>query len=313
MSTELAVEDDSANHSQKLKADLCMFCVAAIWGINMPIMKFALVRVDAFLFNATRLLISALVLAVIVWHQKATILNRNSQASTWQQQMVRIGVFAFLTGFAYQVLFLVGINQTSAGNTALIMSALPMWTALLATILTKEYLNRFAWSGLLVAMTGTLIVTLTVPRTGAGEGSILGNLLVAAATFSWALGSVWSRPMMKEISPIGLAFCGVALPVPLHFLVARYAWEKMPVFVSDPWLLAAVLFSGGLSTGLAYAMWNFGVKILGTSHAAIFQNLVPFFALFFSWMILAEVPGWLQVLGGCITLVGLVIMRRHRD
>lgn len=301
-----------APRSRAMIADGCMLAVALIWGINMPIMKFALSRVDEYLFNAMRLLVSAIVLALIAWQQKATVINRDENAPPVWRQIGMIVVFAFLTGFAYQMLFLLGINQTSAGNTALIMSALPIWTALLAMVLIKERLTGNAWVGLAVALVGTIVVTLTVPRTGLQGTSLWGNFLVSAATFSWALGSVWSRPMMNQISPIGLAFCGVALAVPAHFIVCQHAYSELYLFVEDFWLLAALLFSGGFSTGLAYAFWNYGVKMLGTSHAAVYQNLVPFFALITSWLLIGEVPGWMQLIGGTIILTGLFIMRKNR-
>lgn len=313
MMVDEAEKESESTSSRQFSADLCMLGVAAIWGLNMPIMKFALSRVDEYLFNAMRLFVSAIVLAIFVFWQKAKILNRAEGATPISQQIWMICTFAFFTGFAYQLLFLFGIDRTTAGNTALIMSALPMWTAILAFFLIGERLNLPACVGLLVALIGTLIVTMTVPRSFGAEGSLLGNLLVSAATFSWALGSVWSKPMMKNISPIGLAFFGVALAVPAHFLVAMPAMNQVNQFLKDPLLLIALLFSGGFSTGLAYAMWNYGVKMLGTSHAAVFQNLVPFFALFASWILLGEIPGWLQVIGGVVILAGLVAMRRNRE
>ena len=118
---------------------------------------------------------------------------------------------------------------------------------------------------------------------------------------------------MNSTSPLALAFCGVLLAVPLHYVVASHALPQMQRFFSDPVLAAAVLFSGAFSTGIAYALWNFGVKILGTSHAAVFQNLVPFFALLAGWPLLGEIPVWLQIAGGLIIVTGLVIMRRNRS
>ena len=122
-----------------------MLSVAVIWGLNMPIMKFSLARVDPFLFNAMRLAISAVVLGLIVWWRGDPIVDWESKERSPRKQMFLIVLFAFLTGFAYQVLFLLGIDRTSAGNTALIMSALPMWTALLAMLLINEKLSRNAW------------------------------------------------------------------------------------------------------------------------------------------------------------------------
>ena len=289
-----------------------MLSVALIWGLNMPIMKFALSRVDEYLFNAMRLFVSAVVLGAIVAWRRDGIVSWDSKERSPRQQILLILLYSFLSGFAYQVLFCLGIDRTTAGNTALIMSALPMWTALLAMVLIQERLTRKAWGGLFIALLGTIVVTMTVPSGSGGEGSLLGNMLVAAATFAWALGSVSSRPIMNQVSPIGLAFVGVAIAVPLHFLVASHAWDQLPNFVNDPWLLLALLFSGGFSTGLAYAFWNFGVKVLGTSHAAIYQNMVPFVAIIASWLLIGEIPKWLQLVGGAIIIFGLVVMRRNR-
>ena len=314
--------DEPPNHDIKQRtwlADANLFVVAVIWGVNMPIMKFALGRVDEYLFNAVRLTLSAAVLGVLVIAGKRRRQNQiqstkssNRHESKDPRRYWRdITIFAFLTGFGYQVLFLLGINETSAGNTALIMSAIPMWTAVLAMWWLKETLNRKAWIGLLVALAGVLTVTLAKPGASA-TGSLHGNLLVSTAALAWAIGSVVSRPMMQWISPLRLAFYSVAMSVPLHFLVAVHAWDQFHVFWNDPWLTAALVYSGTFSTGIAIAMWNLGVQQLGASHAAGYQNLVPLIALLASWLFISELPYPLQLFGGSLILSGLFVMRRFR-
>lgn len=296
-----------------LLADIGLLSVAIIWGLNMSVMKFALARVDAYLFNATRLLVSAIVLALILWWQKSPITDRSADAKPVWYQWAMICVFALFSGFAYQLLFLLGIDRTSAGNTALIMSAIPMWTAILAFTLLRERIRPLAWLGLLFAVLGTIVVTLAVVPDSASGSSMTGNLIVAAAALMWAMGTVASRPIMNSVGPLPLAFCGVAISVPFHFLIATASLSEVGKFFSDPWLLAALLYSGGLSTGVAYYLWNYGIKILGAAHTAIFQNLVPFFALLFAWLILNEIPVMLQFVGGGLIITGVVIMRKHRD
>lgn len=296
-----------------LLADIGLLSVALIWGLNMSVMKFALARVDAYVFNATRLLISAIVLALIVYWQKSGITDRSPDAKPVWYQWVMICVFAMFSGFAYQLLFLIGIDNTSAGNTALIMSAIPMWTAILAFIMLKEKIRPLAWIGLLFALLGTMVVTLAVVPVSASGSSLKGNLIIAAAALMWALGTVVSRPIMKSVAPLPLAFCGVAIAVPFHFLIAADSLSEIRCFFQDPWLAIALLYSGALSTGVAYYLWNYGIKVLGAAHTAIFQNLVPFFALFFAWLILGEIPVTLQIVGGGLIVAGVVIMRKQRD
>ncbi len=289
-----------------------MLAVAAIWGINMPIMKFALGRMDEYLFNFMRLALSTLVLAVCVLWMRPQFLASGPTAPPRSRQIGLIIIFSILTGFAYQVLFLLGINQTSAGNTALIMSAIPMWIAILSFFFLRERLPKAAWIGLSSAMIGTLVVTLSRIGPDYQGITLAGNLLVSAAAFSWAAGSVWSRPIMRSISPMALAFCGVAIALPGHLAVAWNVLDELPEVFSDGWLVAALLYSGIFSTGLAYAMWNHGIQLLGASHAAVFQNLVPFFALIFSWLLIGEQPFLLQLVGGGLIIAGLMIMRQSR-
>ena len=45
--------------------DASLLGVALIWGVNIPIMKIGLEQVDVYVFNAIRLVISAIVLATL--------------------------------------------------------------------------------------------------------------------------------------------------------------------------------------------------------------------------------------------------------
>lgn len=271
-------------------------------------MKYAIERMDKYSFNAIRLLISAVVLGLIVWWLKAPVIDRRENAKPVKTQWMHISLFAILTGFGYQVLFLIGIDSTSAGNTSLILSAIPMWAAILSFFFLKERMPVASWGGLLVAVIGVLVVTLSNASAGNSSNSVAGNLLVSAAAFSWAAASVWSMPMMRHISPVALTFYSIAMAIPLHFVIAGTGIEYMVLF-DDPWLLLAILYSGIFSTGVASALWNFGLKYVGPSHATAFQYLVPIIALIASWVMLGEVPFALQIGGGVLIIMGLVVMR----
>ncbi len=122
-----------------------------------------------------------------------------------------------------------------------------------------------------------------------------------------------SKPLVKNISPIALTCFSISITLPLHFLITPDAWKAVQVILSDRNLILAILYSGIFSTGLATAMWNIGVKQVGPSHAAGFQNLVPLIALGASWVLIGEVPFLIQVLGGLLIIVGLITMRMQRN
>ena len=310
-------------------ADSNLVAVAVIWGINMPIMKFALGRTDPYLFNAMRLTCSAIALGTCVT-VLARLKSRKSRGDSSgsnkgrpekrpgysRSQWLNILWFSFLAGFLYQVCFLLGINATTAGNTAIIMSAVPVWTAILAFMWLRERLSSRGWAGLLIAFVGVLVVTFGKPTivegSAAAVSSLKGNLIVSLGAFTWAFASVWSRPLMKSVAPLNLAFFSIVLTVPFHYLIAGSALSGLAACFQDPWLIAAIVYSGTFSTGLAYAMWNYGIHQLGASHAAGFQNLVPLVALVASWALIGEVPFPLQLVGGCLIIAGLLNMRWNR-
>ena len=288
-------------------ADISLFGVAAIWGINIPVMKSALTGVDVFVFNAIRLTVSSIVLAACCGLERPKVPMRK-----WPWE--RLIIYSILAGAAYQVMFLLGIAQTTSGNTALIIATVPMWTALMAYVFLGEQLRRIAWVGLSIALIGTIIVALQ--KDDVSSGYFLGNLIVVAAALLWSAGTVFSRPLLKSqvVSPMQLAAVGAVLALPIHLAFGAWNLPTMPNSkLSDWWFWVVVAYSGILSSGLAQPMWNFGVRIAGSAHAAVIQNLIPVVAIIVGWAMGGEIPTSAQFQGGFLILSGLFLMRSGRN
>jgi len=300
--------------------------VAVIWGVNVPVMKAALADLHPFAFNALRLSLSVAVLgaAEAIGAAGATGATgatgaagairgpggapASARAKTpWRDVLI----FAVLTSLGYQALFISGIARTSAGHTGFLIASGPMWTALIAGALGVERVPRRAWFGLVVAFVGTSLV---VAAARGGEATLLGNLLVLAAMVSWALGTVRSRAVLLRMSSIRLAFLAGLVSLPGHWLVAAPHLGSMRALAGEHGarLLACVAYSGALSTGLAYVLWNRSVAGIGPARTAAFTNLVPLVAAAVAWAMLGERPGPLQLVGGALVLVGIASWRARR-
>jgi len=288
--------------------DASLIGVALIWGINIPIMKIGLDQVDVYVFNAVRLVISALVLgAFAIRERRRGILPQPGLTKR------SILIYAVIVSGLYQLLFLLGIARTASGNTALIIATVPMWTALLARVFLHEKLRKLAWCGLTIALTGTVIVAVQKSNISVAGENFVGNLFVLGAALTWAIGTVYSRPMLKKISPMQLSACSAAIGLPLHlmFAIGRYSESVQALQSANLWLI--IFYSGVLSTGLALPMWSFGVRHAGAAHAAIIQNLVPLIAVVAAWISRGETITTPQLIGGTLIIGGLVIMRSTRQ
>ncbi|MDA1230039.1 MAG: DMT family transporter, partial [Planctomycetota bacterium] len=259
-------------------------------------------------------------------------------------------IYAFIVSVAYQFLFLLAIARATSADVALIMATVPMWTAIGARYFLKEFLPPMAWIGLIIAFAGTMIVTLhKVPAPTKMEQSVTsdespvdqdrilaapdavevqtlagvppeqlsGNLLALSAALAWAGGTVFSRPLLRKISPIQLSASSATLGLPFHIMIAvwmgRDSLPTSAAAMQDASLIACVVYSGTLSTGLALAMWSYGVKQAGAAHAAMIQNLTPIVAMAAAWVWLGESINSAQALGGGMIIGGLFIMRRSRQ
>lgn len=283
----------------------------------MAVMKHAITEMDTFFFNAIRLTLSAIVLGICTWIEhrysssQTSVKQRNDlSAPSKTKQWILIAVFAVLSGAIYQIIFVFGMDKTTAGNTALIMSSIPMWTAILSFLLLREKLG-YAWLGISISFIGTLVVTLQKGGLSFDSQFLIGNGLVLVSALAWSLGAVISKPMLKFVSPIRLAFFATFGTLPLHYLMS-VIWNQPDNHAINSELWICILYSGIFSTGFAYAMWNLGVKQLGASHAAVYQNLVPLVALIVAWRFLGESVTMIQIIGGSLIILGLFITRKLR-
>jgi drug/metabolite transporter (DMT)-like permease len=294
------------------RSDLALLVVVLIWGLNFPIIKVALDPMPPYVVNAFRFAVSAVVLGGIHgWRTRRTPGAFWAPVREHGRTVVGLGLLGYVV---YQWCFIVGVDATSAGSAALIIASSPVWTAVIARLLGMERLPLGAWGGLGLSLAGTALVVV------AGHGAptfasdtLFGNALMLGGAVLWAAYTVLSRPVLKAgVSATGLAFFGILVSLPVLWgLGARelgaVAWADVDLAV---W--AAILFSGGFSTGIAYALWNAAVQRVGPSATAIYNNLVPVVALASGAVLIGERVTPYQVLGGALILGGLFLMRRAR-
>lgn len=294
-----------------LRHDLALLGVVCIWGINFPVTKAALEVMPMHVFNAVRFTVAAVVLGgIYAWRHpgRARALLATLRTHGWQ--IVGLGL---LGNVFYQLCFIIGVNRTSAGNAALIMATAPLWTALISRVLGYERLRRWAWAGLGVSLAGaTLVIVGGAQQVGLAAGSLSGNLIMLAGAVLWGLYTTLSKPVVRDVAPLTLALFGLLASLPILYGIGLpYAggvqWQAL-----DVWVWVAIVFSGGLSIGLAYVIWNAAVHAVGPASTAIYNNLVPLVALGASVVLIGEAVTWPQIAGGALIIGGLLVMRRGR-
>ena len=211
----------------------------------------------------------------------------------------------------YQVLWPTALQSISAGDSALLIAATPVLTALLAVVAGSDVLTPGKLAGALISFAGVAIVV------GAGQGltlaaSLGGDLLTLGAALCWAIYTAFGAPILQRHSPLRtttwaiLAGTIVLAPVGLGQL-ATVEWPAV-----DPGVALAVLYSAVLPAGLSNVVVFHAVWLLGPTRITAYQFLVPAFAVVLGAVFLAEPIRAGQVLGGVVIVAGVWLTRSGR-
>ncbi len=275
--------------------------VAAIWGVNIPVMKGAIGHLHPFAFNAIRLTLSVAVLGWMDWRSRR---GTKAPPVPWRG----VVLVALLSGFCYQLLFLGGMGKTSAGHTAVLIGSSPFWTAVIGRLFGVERPLGWAWVGLGLAFAGTVLVV----TDDAGGATLFGDLIVLGAALAWASGTILSKRVLADIDPMRFAFLYPLVALPLHWIIAwpLFTVEELQAAPAELWI--GVVYSGVLSTGVAYVLWNIGLVAVGPARTAVYVNLVPVVATAVAWGAFGEAVGLLQMIGGTVVITGLLLVQRSR-
>lgn len=281
------------------RVELLLVLVVLIWGANFIVMKAVFRELSPLAFNALRMTLAAVVLGAI-W------LLRERKLTMPPSDWLKLWGVGLLGNAVYQVFFVIGLDLTTSSISSFLIGTIPVWAALLATVLGWEQITRQAWLGIGMAFAGVTLITLGSPNDPAqARDPLIGNGLTLLAAIAWAGYTVLSKDLLTRYSPLRVAAVGLLLGVPSLWPFAvlelhAVRWEKLSLFV---W--GSLLYTGLFPIALAYLIWSYGIQKIGAARTAVFNNLVPVVTLALASLVLREPITWLQILGGVVILLGV--------
>lgn len=238
-------------------------------------------------FAVIRVLSGALVLAALVLSKGGALplLNRRRVIGAGSLSLYMIGFsLAYLT--------------LDAGLGALILFGVVQITMFAITALsgTAPTVRQLAGAG--IALAGLAYV---LWPSGAVEVDPKGAALMTAAGVGWAAYSLAGRSEPDALSGTAANFI-VALPVTAIALLALGSDWQMS---GSGYLLAAL--SGGVTSGLGYALWYRVLPQLAPTAAAVVQLSVPVIAIAAGVLLLGERASFALILGAALVLGGIAL------
>ncbi len=274
-----------------------------IWALNFSVVKISLLEFDPYSFNAIRFFLAFLLLYFAA--KKKGLSLKVKREHFWA--LVGIGLIGNLL---YQMLFIVGINLTKAANASVMLGTIPIWVALLSQFFTEEKLTPLKTIGVLFAFFGVaLIVAGGNNEISFKSDTFLGDIITILSAIVWAVYTIFSKKYLKFYNSTQFsAFMALIGFICLAIIGAPSLVELEWSSISTK-AYGGLIYSGTLSVGIAYLIWNNGIVKIGAVRTATYQNLVPVLGLIFGVIILDEVLTLFQYIGALSVIAGIVMAR----
>jgi drug/metabolite transporter (DMT)-like permease len=283
-------------------AEAGVLAVVLIWSANFVVVKAAVTALGPFTFTSLRYVVAALTLLAILRWRTGSL----RWPAGYGRQLFLMGAFGF---GAYQLLWSLGLTQITAGDSALLIAASPVFTALLAGAVGMDRLTTPKLAGALIAFTGVAVVIAAGNELSLGT-SLIGDLLTLGAAGLWAVYTTAGARILRTVDPLPATTWTVVAGAIV--LVPFGAWEAAnagPVTLT-PEVIVAIFYAGALAAGIANVFVFNAIRLVGPTRVTATQFLIPAGAVILGAMFLDEPIGPAQVVGGAIILFGVWLTRR---
>jgi drug/metabolite transporter (DMT)-like permease len=199
------------------------------------------------------------------------------------------------------------IKLTSTINVSVLLDVDPAFVVVMAAIFLHERVSAVAAVGVVIAVVGTVAITVAGGGLSLGSADFLGNSLALAAACSLAVYTILIKTWAQEFDALTLAVLPTLLGTLL--LAPPALLEGLP-WPAHPWVWAGILFLGVVNS--AWATWAYIVVVqeLDASRAGPLVFLIPVVAAILAVTVLGERPSAQTWVGAVLILAGVFLSER---
>ena len=244
-------------------------------------------QIDPASFTALRLFAGALVLWLLLCLRGKS----SSNSGSWRGALA---LFAYATSFSYAYL------KLDAGAGALLLFGAVQLSMITWGMLHGERLHRVQTAGMLLAGAGLLVLLLP----GTNTPPLSASLLMVLAGAAWGAYSILGKGTQDSLAATAGNFIRT---LPIAVLLCLLALNTLEW---DSAGLSYALLSGGLASGIGYAIWYAALPGLGAIQAASVQLSVPLLTALAGSLLLGEPLTGKLLAAGLAILGGIALVMR---
>jgi len=190
-------------------------------------------------------------------------------------------------------------RHVDAATASILVKLAPVLVALAAGAMLREGFPARVLGGCAIALAGVVVVG------AGGRGDLVGAALGVGAAVAYAAGVVLQKPVVGRVSPVAASAIGTAAGAVLCLPFAPALAERLPEL--DAGALTWLVYLGLFPTAIAFTTWAYALARTPAGRLAATTYLVPPLTAAFAWWLLGEAPTGRSLVGGVISLLGVVV------
>jgi drug/metabolite transporter (DMT)-like permease len=256
-----------------------------------------------------RLIVGALVISAIAFVRK-------QQMHLPSGALLLLVVLAAINTTVPFMLISWGEVNVPSGLASVLNSTVPIFTVLIAgAVLRDEPITIPKLGGVVIGFAGVIVLlSRDLAHSGFHWSNLAGQAAIVTASLCYAMGAVFARRTLRDISPLTIATYVVALAA-VQSTVLSLAFSPPHLTTLRPASILAVIWLGMLGTAFAYSLSYFILSSWGASRYTLIAYMLPITGLTLGAIVLGESLDWRIIAGSFLVVagVGLASVARRPD
>lgn len=294
--------------NSQLKAHLGLLGTNLFFAINYSAVKYFTSNHIAgpFGINIIRIGISLILFWVI-------FLFRQPEKKIEKKDIPSFLLCAFTAIALNQMLFIKGLSYTFPIHAALLTLITPILITIIAAWVLRERITVAKTFGLLLGVTGAVLLIRNRGISTIGDNPFVGDILVILSALAYTVYFILVKPLMNKYSAIQVIrwIFTIGFIITLPFSLKEFSAINWQVFYFKDWLILFAIVVPG--TFFAYIFNVYGIQKLNASKAGAYIYSQPVFAIIISMIFLNEQLSSYKIIAAVFIFAGVYLTNKKRD
>lgn len=272
--------------------------LCVIWGSTYLAIKVGLGSFDPFFYAGLRYLLAVSLLLPVALARGVSLAGPLSR--WWPAALVGVLFIGYCNGLVFWA-----ETRLDSGYTALLITATPVWTALLQPLVPGErHLGLRGWLGIVAGFAGSALL---LSPWRAGQVELVPALVVESTVVVWAATSLWVRRVGAAYHPLALTVVQMAAGGAVLLSIAALRGKALVGPLS--WrAVAGLAFLVVFGSCVAFGAYFYLLQHWDAAKVSSSGFVNPVVAVLLGWLLLGERVTFLMVAGTATVLVGVALV-----